>query len=1169
MTNATLEQGATSTEEMANASSHWMRRTALVAFCLLLIGTLALVFTRLIAARVPEQRATLEKLITDRTGLAVRFENVHFAWNLSGTSAVFTRVELNDQQAGRVRVVAPELRVEFDTWDFLRHQQFSLGHVTLRSPDIEIIGEPPVEESRGEPRTPGAAAKRKTVSAAEDEQEIVRRFTNWAELMPNGRIEVEGARVHLRRRGEPAARHTFTLSQAVVSRGASNFNAYGTMLLAQDVGQSLFVSAKLEGLAANSAASGDMRVIARRVFLEKLRVPGLAGRGTLDAKLHLNAGRIESVTWQASARELELNGREDGEAGVRFDHVSFTGELARDSHDVLLRFNDLQFTRGARLERAPNLAARIMIEPHSLRIARTTVESERVPFMAAEFIAGLLAPQLAEGLPVLPGGWAPTAGELRELRFDSGARYARDDSGARHARDNSRARRKTTDGWTFSAELADTEITRAADHARLGGLAAQLRLDPQGMSLTFDPAQVATLRANPDAEPRALQAGGALVFVNDASPRWRLEDFSLASGASTLLASGEWNADAPQPLTLAVAHVDRALLNEAWVFLRGAEKLPPLLAAVESGNLVQGKAQLLPLREAGETRVNWRRSSGDFTLADLTLAGEDLPLVSGLGGSLKFARGNTTLRVDGAGLDGLAITGARIDWPRGGVPRMHATLAGDLSSPVLRRALLAQGLDRLNGKVTLEADARGERELRSPDSWRLAARVSEASMPLADGVPPIEGLSGTLRYGERQLRALALEGSWLGGPLEIETRRATTRAAPGAAGPALALKGSSDAAQLLRLLGQGEAAERVTGQLAWSGVAQRMNPIEGKAEAWQISLASNLAGVESRLPAPLDKPRARQVPLSAALRVEGTVIRDFEIESGRSNVQGRVDAEATVARFELAGIAGELRRPARAGASSRVNIDRLSLDRAPGLLALAGAAMPASGGLEIAVANLRLGDQDLGALDAEIARRDDRVEFSADSRAQSPHQISVQGTCVDAGRCGAEFTFTTSRLAGIVSDARLPADWPTETLRAVGNVSWPGDVQDELVRALDGRFELETRGGDPGHQLFATANLNDGDIWLTNVQGTGPAADQVFHGNGRVGLLARDYDLTFDYEQVSLASAAVPTPARARLSRAWSVLRGSVARRGWTEPPETRRVQWHGYWDSRADDPVP
>src|SRR3954452_9299377 len=175
---------------MSDTALNAMKRPALVLFCLLLGVTLGLAFTRVVAARVPEQRATLEKLITDRTGLAVRFENVHFAWGLGGTSAVFTRVELTDPKAGRVRVVAPELRVEFDTWDFLRHQQFSLGHVTVSSPDIEIIEEAdaalvaaPTPRSRRAP----------PVAVADDEAALVRRVTHWAQLMPNGRIEVEGA----------------------------------------------------------------------------------------------------------------------------------------------------------------------------------------------------------------------------------------------------------------------------------------------------------------------------------------------------------------------------------------------------------------------------------------------------------------------------------------------------------------------------------------------------------------------------------------------------------------------------------------------------------------------------------------------------------------------------------------------------------------------------------------------------------------------------------------------------------------------------------------------------------------------------------------------------------------------------------------------------------------
>src|ERR1041384_8143861 len=97
--------------------SHWVRRTLLVVFSLGLFAAVGVMFTQVIAARVPDPRGPLEKLIADRTGLQVRFENVHFSWGLDGPRAVFERVELVDPERGRVRVIAPELRVEFDTWD--------------------------------------------------------------------------------------------------------------------------------------------------------------------------------------------------------------------------------------------------------------------------------------------------------------------------------------------------------------------------------------------------------------------------------------------------------------------------------------------------------------------------------------------------------------------------------------------------------------------------------------------------------------------------------------------------------------------------------------------------------------------------------------------------------------------------------------------------------------------------------------------------------------------------------------------------------------------------------------------------------------------------------------------------------------------------------------------
>ena len=210
---------------------------------------------------------------------------------------------------------------------------------------------------------------------------------------------------------------------------------------------------------------------------------------------------------------------------------------------------------------------------------------------------------------------------------------------------------------------------------------------------------------------------------------------------------------------------------------------------------------------------------------------------------------------------------------------------------------------------------------------------------------------------------------------------------------------------------------------------------------------------------------------------------------------------------------------------------------------------------------MRRAERGLGALQAALSRRSGGMEFSLESHDGSPHELNASGECRGSdARCRLEFTIDTRELRSLVASAQLPPEWPTRSLRASGEVSWRADDGD-VVDTLTGSFDLEAEGESNAHQLTASATLADGQITLGNVQGSGPEADQVFHGSGRVSLMARTYDLALDYEQVSLAASAVPTPARARLARALTSLRGSAARRGWTDMAPARRVQWHGTWD--------
>jgi uncharacterized protein YhdP len=500
-----------------------------------------------------------------------------------------------------------------------------------------------------------------------------------------------------------------------------------------------------------------------------------------------------------------------------------------------------------------------------------------------------------------------------------------------------------------------------------------------------------------------------------------------------------------------------------------------------------------------------------------------------------------------------------VDWPRQGEPRLHAALRGALSAPLLKRALQAQGLERLAGNVALVADARGEKQLRQPDLWRVTAALTDTSIAVGGDLPPIEKLAGTVRFDDGQLRGLTLQGGWLGGPIEFETRRAATRANLN-----IGISGVADAAPLLRLLGHADIASRVNGQLSWSGSMQRLPAADSRRNGeWQLSLASNLAGVESHLPEPFEKIRSRALPVTAQARVDDQGIHDFEIESRDLAIRGQMSPGNITASFEVQGVTGELRRTDDAGAEPRLKFKQLDLKRAPAVLAVASVVLPEGGELQMDVDDMRYANNSLGAVEATITRRDTGAEFSLESAPSAPHRLIARGTCANAEtRCRVNFTAETQRLAVLLRDVQLPAEWPAETLHADGELSWPVDsLGSDFARALTGRFDLETQGHDGNHQLIANATLADGRIELANVQGTGPAVDQIFRGSGTVALVAREYDLTIDYEQVSLAATAVPTPARARLARAWATLRGSAARRGWAEAPEARRMQWHGTWE--------
>ena len=114
------------------------------------------------------------------------------------------------------------------------------------------------------------------------------------------------------------------------------------------------------------------------------------------------------------------------------------------------------------------------------------------------------------------------------------------------------------------------------------------------------------------------------------------------------------------------------------------------------------------------------------------------------------------------------------------------------------------------------------------------------------------------------------------------------------------------------------------------------------------------------------------------------------------SIRGLVENGVTTARFDLQGVKGELRRAENAD-EPRLKFESLELKRAPAVLAVAGALLPARGELPMTVDDLRYAGISLGSLHSRLTRRDAGVEFSLESATSSPHQLTARG---DVRRCG-------------------------------------------------------------------------------------------------------------------------------------------------------------------------
>ena len=810
-----------------------------------ILGAALVIAWELAAARVPQQRAALEELIREQTGLDVTFRELSVRWGWYGPEAGFDHVVLGEPGGGGALLRAPKLVVGLDAWRMVRSGEFAAGRITLVEPDIDLAA------GARTARTNSPRSAREAASSAG-----ARLLSRWR----GGRIDLEGGTIHWPLPGS-AAPVTVNVRHARLSRLAPAWDADVELLLPATLGERVHLAVHMRGeFPARPALSGTLNFDGRRLELAAWRAvardPALTrylpegGLGNLELSAEFADGRLVRTEGKVLAEGLEWRSPPVARTEA-FGVERLRGEwrLARDGAEWRLEARAVESGKAA----AATVDASIDVATDG-STAHGRVEGAPLPLLAA--VARGYAPQL-------PLSKVRLEGVAREIVFDFNAR------------------RPAGERLKTSAQLEDLAVASPAGELELGGLTAHV----SGVD--------ARVTADLHASAAQLRAGGgqavsldglavaARLAIDTQHGGWQLktEELSISRADLALAASGVLGAEGAGTPRLS-AHVDLRRVDVAELArLVG----PAALAALAPGasQLSAGRIENADLEWRGLIDGAWPWSGtgsefrGAFELRDATLTGSDSwPDVSHLDAHVDWHGPRLHAAIEAGDAGTFQLAAASADWDALGARPLHLeALLTASAQPALawlrahpQLAAYAPGMQDvdLRGDTLLDVDVTVPTSAGATPRSRPAPRARSRITALLDGVqmravaglPPIEALHGTLAYAAGHLQPSQLTGEWLGGPvsLGIAERRDSDGTALTISG-----RGLADARQALRAAGAQD--DRLEGHAEWSALLTFLPGSDSASSRWRLRADSSLMGVSSRLPEPFAKAEGLALPL--------------------------------------------------------------------------------------------------------------------------------------------------------------------------------------------------------------------------------------------------------------------------------------------------------------------
>lgn len=817
------------------------RWLAVALGCVFSLLTVAGLAYELAVARLPEHRAALESLVRDETHLDVHFSQLRLRWGWYGPEAVFRDVELGEPAGGAFLVRAPELVVGLDLWRMLRSGQPEAGRITLVAPDVVL--HPDTNSAHLAASAAGARSANAPLWKAG-----ARVLSHWR----GGRIDIEGGT--LRWPGAAASLPlALGLRHVTLRRLGAQWSADALLQLPESLGAAAHLTLLMQGDPAQSAStSGTLRVQAQRLesalwraaFADPASSDFLpqAGIADIDLRVQFAAGRVVAGDGKLSAAALEWAPRAAGGASLAVPRLHAAWQLTTRAGVWHLSVSGLELDQSA----GP---ASLALEARPDMSVSGTVQHAPLALLAG--IARWREPEL-------PFRDLDLRGTLRTLTFDWSAQRA---AGKR---------------LTAAAQLETLSLATAGG-ATLAGLDGEIRASDASFSadLRSQDAQLTLARAEPVRLAGLKIAAHVIAAATAGGWQLRSDDVQIQHEDANLAAAVTISARAPDARPAIDA---RATLRQADVALL-TQLLGPAAASLFGASgprLTAGRVAdaQFALRGPLDGALPWSEGSmfrGALELRDASFAAGGLwPEVHGLDAHLDWrgARIHAALSAGAAGTWRLSV--ANLDWDALGAGSAHLkghfygaaqeALAWVRERPQLYASAQALGSLDLSGDALLDVDVTipGEAAPLAHPRARLTALLDGVRLTPLAGLPPIQGLRGTLAFSDGRVRRSTLTGQWLGGPVTLSVAGHRDR---GGTGLLISSRGLMNAREALLAAGGSVDAAPLQGNAEWTASLDIPATPDPRQARWRIRAESTLVGVSSRLPGPFAKTQATAVPL--------------------------------------------------------------------------------------------------------------------------------------------------------------------------------------------------------------------------------------------------------------------------------------------------------------------